>query len=162
MTAAVKQFVRDLVSVTHDGTSATLRVALKALGIVGMLIQALFLFLIVVGIGAFVWNEMTAPPETPEQEAARINRQAGIDQAKRQKDSERRQLCLVAKACDKYSEARLACATAGNFKTCVRIKMGEDSFYSEMCSGYDVGAPAVPRPPQTPDAVECFHLTFGR
>ena len=53
-------------------------------------------------------------------------------------------------------------ATAGNFKTCLRIKMGEDWSYSDICSGHDVGGPAVPLPPQTPDAVKCFFvLTVG-
>ncbi len=65
-------------------------------------------------------------------------------------------LCHAAAACKKYSEPRLECATAGNFKTCLRIKMGNDASYSGMCSGYDEGAPAVPLPPETPNAVACF------
>ena len=167
MTTAAKQFFRDFASVIYDGASATLRVSLKTLGVVGMSIPALFF------IGVIVWAFMTAPSPTPEQkaaeeaarleeEAARLNRQARDPVAERQKTQLKQELCHEAKACKKYSEARLECATAGNFKTCLRIKMGEDSFYSDMCSGYDVGAPAVPLPPETLTAFECFFLTLWR
>ena len=65
-------------------------------------------------------------------------------------------------ACKKYSAARLDCATAGNFKTCLRIKMGDDAYdYAGACSGGEIGAAAKPLPPETPDAIECFFLTFG-
>jgi len=147
MTTAAKQFFRDFASVIYDGASAT---------------PPLFF------IGVIVWAFMTAPSPTPEQkaaeeaarleeEAARLNRQARDPVAERQKTQLKQELCHEAKACKKYSEARLECATAGK-----RIKMGEDSFYSDMCSGYDVGAPAVPLPPETPTAFECFFLTLWR
>ena len=31
-----------------------------------------------------------------------------------------------------------------------------EASYSGMCGGYDEGAPAVPLPPETPNAVTCF------
>ena len=52
-------------------------------------------------------------------------------------------LCRVAAACKKYSDIRLECATAGNFKTCLHIKMGDDAAYINTCSGYREGDPAV-------------------
>jgi hypothetical protein len=118
-------------------------------------------------IGSAVWFAATAPAPTPAELAAQKQREVTELAAQKQREvaqaqaqSERnereRSLCLEARACKKYSEARLDCATAGSFKTCLRIKMGEDSFYSDMCSGYDVGAPAVALPPDTPNAVQCF------
>jgi hypothetical protein len=71
-----------------------------------------------------------------------------------------RSLCHAAAACKKYSEARLECATAGNFKTCLRIRMGNDASYSDLRSGYDEGAPAVPLPPETPNTVTCFFINL--
>src|SRR5215471_3263023 len=126
MTTAAKQFFRDFASVIYDGASATLRVALKTLGVVGMSIPALFF------IGVIVWAFMTAPSPTPEQkaaeeaarleeEAARLNRQARDPVAERQKTQLKQELCHEAKACKKYSEARLECATAGNFKPIIHI-----------------------------------------
>jgi hypothetical protein len=133
------------------------RGVLTALRVVG---RFWFFLLIALCIGL----ALTASPPTPAELAAQRERDARdvqIKQAEKQREQIKRFLCLEAKACKKYSEARLECATAGNFKTCLRIKMGEDSSYSDMCSGYDVGAPAVPLPRETPNAVECFFLTFG-
>jgi hypothetical protein len=114
-----------------------------------------------------VWSAATSPP-TPTEQATRRERDAGLakqrqDELAKQRHDEiesRRLLCRAAAACKKYSEARFECATAGNLKTCLRIKMGDDAPYSGICSGYDEAAPAVPLPPETPDAVTCFFLTL--
>jgi hypothetical protein len=108
----------------------------------------------IVAIVAFlIW---TAPPRTPAERAA--DEAASRQRAAKENDEEQFKLylCHAAAACKKYSAVRLECATAGSFKTCLRIKMGEDSGYSDFCSGYVEGAPSVPLPPQTPNAVECF------
>jgi hypothetical protein len=151
---AMKQFLRDLESVIYNDALAVARVALQALRIVGktLLLIPLLMF------GLLVWYAMTESPNQAAVEHQRLVREEQIDT---QKTQLREQLCLEAEACKKYSEARLDCATAGNFKTCLRIKMGEDSFYSDICSGYDLGAPAVPLPPETPTAFECFFVTLG-
>ena len=81
------------------------------------------------------------------------------DQRERELNYQNKQyLCLSAKACKKYDEVRLECATAGSFKTCLRVKMGSDADFSGMCSGFVEGGPALPRPPETPNIVECFFL----
>jgi cytochrome c-type biogenesis protein CcmH/NrfG len=80
---------RDFVSVIQYGG----RVLLTTLRIG----SAVFL-LALIPLG--IWRQ----PETPEQEAARLNRQAGIEQAEKQNEQLKRALCLEAKACDKYSE----------------------------------------------------------
>jgi|SRR5579872_4683841 len=67
-------------------------------------------------------------------------------------------LCRLRDACTKYDRVRLECATAGNFKTCLRIKMDKDIQYTDLCSGYNEGAPAVPLDPNTPNFVRCFVL----
>jgi len=58
-------------------------------------------------------------------------------------------LCRQAAACKRYSEVREQCATAGSFKTCARIKMGDDAHWNDICSGNVEGGPALPLPPQT-------------
>jgi hypothetical protein len=114
-----------------------------------------------------VWGAWTnpPPPPTPEQRA-QWEREGAAREAQRRereaqgkwKSEQERSLCRMAAACKKYDEARLECAAAGNFKSCLRIKMGADADYSSTCSGGDVGAPAVPLPPETPGTVRCFLL----
>jgi hypothetical protein len=45
-------------------------------------------------------------------------------------DAKKLALCHQAAACKKYSKVRQECATAGSFKTCLRIKMGDDAYLS--------------------------------
>jgi hypothetical protein len=71
-------------------------------------------------------------------------------QQQEQRHQYERELCLRAAACEKYSAMRLECATAGNFKNCLHIKMGAQAIYIDPCSGFNEGAPAVPSPPETP------------
>jgi hypothetical protein len=134
------------------------------------MIPASWMLLILLAIVALIWLDSLSPRPSPaevqarqEREAqARQEREARNEATRKQRIERERFLCLEAKACKKYSEARLECATAGNFKTCLRIKMGEDSSYSDRCSGYDIGAPAVSLPPDTPNEIQCFLvLTFG-
>src|SRR5262249_37204494 len=97
-----------------------------------------------------IWLAWTAAPHTAAEPptaaelAAEKERAAAVqawlqerDRARQQKEELNLALCRQAAACKKYSEARLECATAGNFKTCLRIKMGEDAAYIGMCSGYE-------------------------
>jgi hypothetical protein len=71
--------------------------------------------------------------------------------------------CQVSAACEKYDKARIDCATAGNFKTCLRIKMGDDERYGRYCTnGYDEGAPPMHSRGilggTTCDATQLYHL----
>ena len=106
-----------------------------------------------------IWLDRTKPPPNPDELRAQ---QAAQQVAQRRREAEvhheemERYLCRVASACKKYSDVRLECATAGNFKTCLRIKMGDDASYSDICSGYYEGAPVVPLSPETPNAVVCY------
>jgi hypothetical protein len=105
------------------------------------------------------WNAWTKPPPTPEELAAQAKRYQ-TERTHREAEQLKLALCEQAAACKKYSEARLECATAGNFRTCLRIKMGDYASYNGTCSGYVEGAPAVPLPPETPNTVDCFFRTL--
>jgi hypothetical protein len=115
---------------------------------------------------AMVWMSWTAPPPSPptaadqQRAAADRERMATKEKKREQEYQTKRYLCRVAAVCKKYSEVRLECATAGNFKTCLRIKMGNDAEFGGVCSGYDEGGPALPLPPEAPNTVECFFHTL--
>jgi hypothetical protein len=102
------------------------------------------------------------PPPSPEDQQRASAEKVAVEKRREQEYRYKQYLCRAAAACKKYDEVRLECATAGSFKTCLRIKMGKDADYSESCSGYIEGAPAVPRPPETPNVVECFFVTLAR
>jgi hypothetical protein len=75
-------------------------------------------------------------------------------------DGHKLALCHQAAACNKYSKVREECATAGNFKTCLRVRMGADELWSDICNGYIEGGPALPLPPKPPGRVDCFFRTL--
>ena len=69
-------------------------------------------------------------------------------------DRQRTQLlCQRQALCRKFGEARRACATAGNYKNCIDIKMGDDAMdvYPCMNNGTVWGAPK-----DMPDRLTCF------
>jgi hypothetical protein len=112
-------------------------------------------------IAAFVWWMIAPPPPPPteEEKQAQYRREQQWARERQQREQRRqyeRELCRLAAACEKYSAIRLECATAGNFKNCLRIKMGADATYIGPCSGFDEGAPAVPPSPETPNKVQCW------
>jgi hypothetical protein len=105
--------------------------------------------------GVIFWLAWSAPPSS----RAEIERRAAVDRQTRQIQEKKRYLCLAAAACKKYDQVRLECATAGNFRTCLRIKMGDDAAYRDTCS-LSEGGPALLPPPETPTVLECFFLTL--
>jgi hypothetical protein len=122
-----------------------------------IIIVGLIVILVVV---VQLWVILFSPPTAKDQVKAAENAQARGDKreaARREKKAQVLFLCEQAAACKKYDAARLECATAGNLKTCLRIKMGDDDLtFTNVCSGYDPGAPARPLPPNTPNVVQCF------
>jgi hypothetical protein len=130
--------------------------------------NAFFLMLLLVVlccVGAVFTDHPPPKPLTPEEQRARQaaekDRQQ-IEQAKQVKQQVKQDLCRAAAVCKKYDTVRLECATAGSFKTCLRVKMGDDSVFANSCNGYSEGGPALPPPPGTPNVVECFFLTMSR
>jgi hypothetical protein len=138
--------------------------------VVGWIFSVLRLLLVIFGVFAggvlaliVAWAILLAlfsPPTAKDQAKAAANAQARGDRreaASREKSAQALFLCEQAAACKKYDTARLECATAGNLKTCLRIKMGDDDqTFTNICSGYDPGAPARPLPSNTPNVAECF------
>src|SRR5262245_29485726 len=85
-----------------------------------------FFFLV---IAAQILQYLFSPPTAKDQFKAAADAQALGDKreaARREKKGQVLFLCEQAAACKKYDAARLECATAGNLKTCLRIKMGDD------------------------------------
>jgi len=105
-------------------------------------------------VGMFVAIEIvTGPWQLVEQWADQEQHKDGLDRVF---------LCRLAAACRKYTDARDQCATAGSLKACVRIKMGDDAYFADHCSGYDIGASAIPLPTQTPSQIACFFLLWPK
>jgi hypothetical protein len=118
--------------------------------------------LLLAALVAAIWQNFWREPPTAAELAARQERSASIERERQDERASKQYLCRAAAACKKYSEARLECATAGSFRTCLRIKMDVDASYSGICSGYEEGAAAVPLPRETPNAVACFFLLLGQ
>jgi hypothetical protein len=134
----------------------------------GRAIRVVFvaIFAVVVAWGAsLAIKALPRPPltaaEQQSNEAIAKERQAA-EMERKQKEQYKMSLCLRAAACRRYDTVRLECAAAGSFKTCLRIKMGDEAGYGDVCSGYDQGAPALPPLPDTPNMVECFVLTMSK
>jgi hypothetical protein len=67
---------------------------------------------------------------------------------------ERRALCELRAVCEKYGATRLECATAGNFNTCLTVKMGKN--YSNVWACDDEGKLISP-PKKMPFAIMCHY-----
>jgi hypothetical protein len=134
---------------------------LWAVILIGLPIAALFFGW---QFGAF--DKRFLPPLPTKEEQTRSAALWAADQRMREQEAQERReydlyLCRMKDACSKYDRVRLECAVAGDFRTCLRIKMGDDVHFVDVCSGYNAGGPAVPLDPQSPDAVRCFVLKTG-
>jgi hypothetical protein len=96
------------------------------------LVLAFIAFVLVVW--AIVPQPPPPPPETPAQTQAR--REAYQAEVQRREAEAQRQaaaaerkasLCHLQSVCVRYGRARQECATAGDYKNCVDIKMGTDA-----------------------------------
>jgi hypothetical protein len=74
------------------------------------------------------------PPETAEQNRVRAEAQAAVQQRAESERHRRQNLCQQQALCRKFGEARQACATAGSYKTCTDIKMGDDAMDLYPCT----------------------------
>lgn len=116
--------------------------------------RTLFIFVVIVLI---IWaiREIVPEPtsETVEQRRARIEAQQVKLQREASEQQRTRSLCQAAELCRKFGEARQACATAGNYKNCVDIKMGKDAtdLYPCMNDGHVWAEPA-----DMPNRFQCF------
>jgi hypothetical protein len=102
------------------------------------------------------WAVVTAPPppvETPVQMQARLAAQQAEHAQATLRAERQKSLCNQQTICTKFAVARQECATAGNYKNCVDIKMGKDAMdlYPCMNDGRVWGEPA-----DIPNRFQCF------
>lgn len=119
------------------------------------------LFALVAGL-----NSALHPPPLPDSAAAALRAQedAEIAAYARQRaiedkaaDDRDATYCKLAVVCAHFKDARQACATAGNFATCVSVKMEPDSDKTVFCSN-DGSIAAFVQPKIMPNPVRCAAL----
>jgi hypothetical protein len=131
--------------------------------------RALMTVLILLGVGGFIVLRATAPEETPEevserQEAAqRTSQIRAAEEAKSAAEAaaegaHKNELCHYLMACRKYGTARQECAVAGDFNSCIQIKMGKGVASRYSCT--NDGKPSS-QPTDMPGLVECFFRNLG-
>lgn len=98
------------------------------------------------------WHGIFGPEKTNVIAAQAHGAQA--EQYRQQRNERKKYLCRAFDACQTYDTVRLECATAGNFRTCLRIKMGDQMSLVPACTAEE-GAPAT-LPADTPDRAECL------
>jgi hypothetical protein len=108
-------------------------------------------------MGAAAWLLSMQPLPSPEERG-----QQALIASERAKEYQQsiefdRYLCRKMAACSKYDRVRMDCANAGNIETCLRIKMGDDARFVDMCGGEN-----APLDPRTPNALRCFSLNTTR
>jgi hypothetical protein len=73
--------------------------------------------------------------------------------------AERTELCDREDFCEAYGETRQACATAGDFANCIRVKIGDKNLGR---LGYCANEGGLASPPQDrPSSFECFRHRWG-
>jgi hypothetical protein len=92
----------------------------------------------------------TTPPDprTPEQKAA--------------KATFIKTYCQTINVCKKYGTVRQECATAGSFKNCINVKMGDSASYSGLEMDCNNDGTIRWQPTDAPSMFECFFRTIGR
>jgi hypothetical protein len=128
-------------------------------------ILPLFLLLLV---AYHYFNYYYYPPSAEDQ----IKAQKAWEAEQQWKEAERQRIiarkdkeqtfCRLRSVCSKFAEVRQACATAGNYKLCVEIKMGADAMPSYPCMSDGTVDPTVLYPFEAPPhgwlaALECFN-----
>jgi hypothetical protein len=133
----------------------------KVINFFGKLLLVVAVFMTGVAAIALFESVMNVHQPTPlerelQQKAASgdVSAKHDLQELKAQIDAQRTQFCHLKAICKTFATARQECATAGNFNTCMNIKMGE-SDYALIGSCTDDGAIAFP-PDEMPRALECW------
>ena len=137
----------------QDGALITFQVIKRFVLAIVRIAVGVISFLLVIGAFVLALVLIQLPWQMAESSADAGMGRDGLD---------RGYLCEMAASCRRYTEVRDECATAGNLKACVRIKMGDDASFADSCSDYQIGAPAVTLPPQTPDRITRFFLQWPK
>jgi hypothetical protein len=92
--------------------------------------------------------------ETPQEARARQQAQDQATQTQTALTAKKKYLCSIKLACLKYGAVRQECATAGNFETCVEVKMGEPALrFTDECTA-DGGVQGDTT--AFPSTIECY------
>ena len=125
--------------------------------------------LILLVIANSAWKAITAPVLTPEQVMAQQEQERHADAQREQFDQQqavrasaaskyKQQMCHMKDVCIKNGETRQQCATAGSYRTCLQIKMGDDASLVGLCTNDGAIAGASDT---IPNAVECVLARVG-
>jgi hypothetical protein len=94
----------------------------------------LVILIVVILLAVFSPSTMPQWSEQYEQYKAREDAQHAQIKAAQQATLDRQKtLCRLLSLCSKFGEARQACATAGNYKMCIDIKMGANAMDRYPC-----------------------------
>jgi hypothetical protein len=117
------------------------RALLKTIVIGGLVILTPILL-----VAIFFVIKDRAPSEPPQQ--SEQGHEPRTAQIRRFKD-----LCSTKTLCEQFASTRQACATAGNFKTCMSIKMADFSTAQDECN---VDGTLIFQPADLPNYFECL------
>jgi hypothetical protein len=95
------------------------------------------------------------PPETPQQQQARVAAENDREAQRKAEKQQTKALCAWKSRCEKYAQARQECAVAGDFKNCLRVKMGSDDYPLSVSCTDDGKLDDVPES-EMPGPVACF------
>jgi hypothetical protein len=90
-----------------------------------------------------------------------INPTAEVAAARKVANEQNRQLCAASNFCNRYGEMRQACATAGDFDNCLRVKVGDkDTWRVHYCTA-DGGVTNLPPNASMPNFLQCLYYNMG-
>jgi hypothetical protein len=117
-------------------------------------------FLLVVFGFIYLSLKNPPPPETSEQFRARQKQEGALQDAQKSRAAQwaaqtarTKSLCKAKAECSEYAAARQACATAGNFDTCMGIKMENYSSAQYDCTN---DGKLISSPADLPNNFECL------
>jgi hypothetical protein len=108
---------------------------------------------------SMIWARASYTPPQPEKLKAqneRFRAKRAADVAKADRD---RSLCHTALICRHFAEARQACAVAGDFNNCIRVKVGEkDMDTTSLCTN---DGSVADEPSDMPNRLQCAEFDLG-
>jgi hypothetical protein len=115
---------------------------------------------ILAGVAVLIWARVSYTPSTlekePEAQNQRFRSKRAADVAKADRE---RSLCHTALICRHFGEARQACAVAGDFNNCMRVKLGEkDLGTTSLCTS---DGSIANEPPDMPNRLQCAEFDLG-
>jgi hypothetical protein len=115
---------------------------------------------ILAGVAILIWARVSYIPSQPEKEPKAQNERFRSKRAPEVAKADRdRNLCHIALICRHFGGARRACAVAGDFNDCMRVKFGEkDLDTTSRCSS---DGRIVDEPSDMPNRLQCAEFDAG-